>query len=458
MKKINPLFIGYYYPPAGGKGLPASQRSIKFIRNMRDVESIYVLSIKPEKYPESIELNFNVSLPVNGEFIIREDSKDLFVKAMNLRKQIKQRLGNIKKDQKKNNQMNNYEAVSDTKTAQKLTIFQRMKDFIHYAYYLPDMESPWIKNAVKSGIQMVHKYKINVVFATGSPWSALIVGSRIASKTGVPLIADFRDPWVGNPFRNSKGNFLDLWENRLEKKVVESASVVSANTEPLRDEFLIRYPKEPKEKFITLPNGYDLIDFESIKQQSKTISSSKVILAHAGFLYGKRDPEPLLTAIENLIERFPDTADSIEFHQIGDISMDYSFNERYKKLIKSGHVKIFDQIPYEDCLKLLSQKDILVLIQPGTKTQVPSKLYDYLCLMRPILTITPYDGALGKIVTKHHFGEIVSPDEPEDLVKILYKLYKNKSNLCTKVEYKDCEIFNIKNLARTLENKMYELI
>lgn len=460
MKKIRALFISYYYPPAGGKGLPASQRSIKFIRHMKYAESIHVLSIKPEKYSEEIMRNYNLALPVNGEIISRTGATDFFQMAMKVRKQAKSLLGCGSK-QSPIRAMPANETHHVGRNAKNQSLFQKIKDFIHYAYYIPDLESPWIRKAVKTGINLINNHKCNVIFATGSPWSALVVGKHISSKTGVPFIADFRDPWVGNPFRKSNGRFIDWRHAQLEKSIVKKAALITANTEPLRGEFLKRYPLISHNKILTLPNGFDLIDFEFINKKApkRKNDSSKLILAHAGFLYGKRDPAPLLQAMESLFERYPKCRDMVEFHQIGDIDLDYSFYERYDRLIREGNIKVIDQMPYQECLNRLSGYDILVLIQPGTKTQVPSKLYDYLCLGKPIFTVTPLDGALGKMVSKHQLGDLVSPDSHEEIVQTLYELYKRKeSEGELTAEYKEKDRFDVRSLTKLLEEKMAEIV
>ena len=82
-------------------------------------------------------------------------------------------------------------------------------------------------------------------------------------------------------------------------------------------------------------------------------------------------------------------------------------------LIDKGVVKLLEQLPFNDCLTKLSEADILVIIQPGTKTQVLSKLYDYLCINRRILTITPTDGALGVMIREEKFGDLFAPEETE---------------------------------------------
>lgn len=459
MKKTIPLFIAYFYPPAGGAGLPGSQRTVKFIRYLDGMESKYVLSIKPECYPHTLKCDFNRSLPVNGEIIVRTGAKDRFQQLMDFRQRVKATF-------KKRN-MEPCDSVAQMpdngyfSTKQAVSLAQRLKDFIHFSYYSPDMVSPWITEAVKAGVELVHQKKINIIFATGMPWSSLVVGHLIGKKTGVPFIADFRDPWMGNPFLKSKGKYLDWKELACERSVVSSAALITVNTEPLRDEFMERYPDLPPEKIITLPNGFDPHDFENVDLSSHVPMghAEKLTLAHAGFLYGKRDPAPLLMAMEELCRRYPELAGLIEFHQMGGISLDYDFHKRFASLIGSGFVKLMDQMPYTECLNVLARMDVLVVIQPGTKTQVPSKLYDYLCINRPILTITPPDGALGNMIRDHNLGDLFSPEDQQALVQKLADLCdRKKNNALIPGDYPNRDVFDVRHIARLLEQKMRSIV
>lgn len=458
-----PLFISYFYPPAGGSGLPGSQRSVKFIRYFHSAPSMYVLTLQSECYPENVHLDFNISLPVNGETIVRTALQDRFLEGMRLRSRLTRFFH--KQSMTAQGEVARNSPATNTLFDRKLkrSFNQRIKDTIFNLYYFPDqIAAPWLKPAVKAGVALVREKKINVIFATGMPWTALVVGRLISKKTGVPFIADFRDPWLGNPFLQSKGRLLDWRERACERKIIEQAALVTANTVPLREEFVERYPHVPADKIISLPNGYDINDFEHLSavtdQKKKT--SGKLVLAHAGFLYGKRDPAPLFNALELLCRNFPDLPQQIEFQQFGGISLEYDLKQRFGMLIDKGVVKLLGQLPFNDCLAKLAEADILVIIQPGTKTQVPSKLYDYLCINRPILTITPPEGALGVMIREEKFGDLFAPEEIERLSEKLVELceLKQKNSLPLTPNYLGREKFDVRHIGRLLEEKMLQII
>ncbi len=68
---------------------------------------------------------------------------------------------------------------------------------------LPDERRGWYRPAVQAGLELGSKEKIDAVFASGPPWTAVLVASKLARELKCALIADFRDPWTGNTGRQT---------------------------------------------------------------------------------------------------------------------------------------------------------------------------------------------------------------------------------------------------------------
>lgn len=419
------LFIAYFFPPTTSTGVPGSQRTVKFLRNLSNGEC-HVLTV-PESVRDQDNALRHLTLPVNGETIHRVAPWDAFKALLSLRKRVK---GLFKRGSLP-------AGAHDTSTAAKPSQstfrssdtgqdtrsgFQKLKDFIYDACYFPDQAGPWILPATRYGKKLVRTENIDVIFATGSPWSGLITGYLISKATGKPLIVDFRDPWMDNPFHQSKGRFLDNWASKLEKKVVHHASAVSLNTPPLRDAFIERYPEIEAERFFVMPNGFDPADFPAQTTLNGEAVSDTFDLYHAGFLYGVRDPAPLLEAIRSFNKEKSHGQPDIRFIQIGDIQLSYDVKERFSDLLADGSLILEPAKPYSECLQALRSASALVNIQPHTVSQVPSKLYDYLGLDRPILNITPADGALGRMVTDENIGLLADPDDDQATRSALRRL------------------------------------
>lgn len=411
------LFVAYFYPPAESTEVPGCMRTIKFIRHLHN-GSMHVLTQDPDPPPAQNALS-HIELPVNGETVHRVRSRDLFRLLLRLRARLKRKQPEATTNPKPSESSNVFRGTGqDSPGARSLS--QRIKDFIYNACYFPDQAGPWILPAIRRGYRLVRQHQIDCIFATGSPWSGLVAGLLISRLTGKPLIADFRDPWINNPFHPSKGKLLDTLGQWLEKRVVHHAAAISLNTDALRDEFLSRYPHLDPDHFFVMPNGIDPSDFEHPPgPRIPATPPHTLTLCHAGFLYGVRDPASLLEALRQANRELEASGRRIIFRQIGNVSLDYDIRDTFADLIEQGTLILEPARPYQECLAELAASDIVVNIQSGTRTQIPSKLYDYLAIERPILHITPADGALGKLVERYQLGTQLDFGNIQGLVEYL---------------------------------------
>lgn len=450
------LFVAYFYPPCASTEVPGSMRTVKFVRNLTNGEC-HVLTTPSAVRPDRDALG-HIQLPVNGETIHRVGSWDVFRLMLRLRKLLQQALGkganSASSPTAREANKNAFEGSGPQEESAPGRL-QRLKDFVYNLCYFPDQAGPWIIPAFISGARVVRRNKLDVIFATGSPWSGLVVGYLISKATGKPLIVDFRDPWMNNPFHQSKGQFLDKFSFNLERRVVRHAVAVSLNTEPLMSDFVARYQDIPTEKFFVMPNGFDSADFEKIKPEPSDCDQDTFLLCHAGFLYGVRDPDVLLKAIRLANETLAESGKRVVFRQIGDVQLNYKLEERYADLLENGSLILESSRPYQECLSALASADAVVNVQPATQTQIPSKLYDYLGINRPIIHITSKDGALGRLVAEKQIGNVVEFDDDSTLAELLvsYAMERHSNDFSG---YNSREDFDIQRISAVLAEKFIQ--
>lgn len=450
------LFISFYYPPVGGTGLPGSQRAVKFVKYFKKC-NVHLLTLKIEDYPMFLDLNFPRSLPIKDEIIYRTPMGDVFKSLINWREKLR---SIFKINNKAVNNSNSIPFIKEVINGKyKKTLSQKFKDFIYDLCYFPDTARGWIYPATVVGRKIIKRENIDILFATGMPWSALVIAYILHKLTNTPFVVDFRDPWIGNPFHSSKGKILDNLGQWLEKKVVENAALVCANTDTLREEFCHRYPSIKQDKFIVMPNGFDPEDFKNIEQNCKYYTMNKeLVLAHAGFLYRKRNPAPIIDALKIIETRGFNDNRRFKFLQIGKVEFDYGINNMCSELNNSWVIDSMGMVPYHECLDHLRNADVLLLIQPNTKNQIPSKLYDYLSLKRPILTITPLDGALGQMIRKYEFGDVFEPSDIQGISNKFIELMDEKiAKGYLEADYYQKNIFDISNTASKLEEYLLKI-
>ncbi len=182
------------------------------------------------------------------------------------------------------------------------------------------------------------------------------------------------------------------------------------NTPQMREEFRSSYPDAPEHKFQCVTNGFeeDLLDLRAPERSRERGRSIRI--THAGNLYGQRDPSPLLKAAAELVRGGRLRSDGLEMVFVGAVEPDIRLRETAEELGLAGMVRILPKMPHRKALELLAQSDILLLIQPKTAVQTPSKLFEYMALKLPILALTD-PGAAREIIERGRLGIAASPND-----------------------------------------------
>jgi glycosyltransferase involved in cell wall biosynthesis len=230
-----------------------------------------------------------------------------------------------------------------------------------------------------------------------------------------------------------------------------------ANTSGLKNRMHGRYPNLPKDKIVELPNGYDPDDFVFGDYDVEDAKKNRTLtLAHAGFLYGERDPSPILRAIGRTYDRYRYGTEEITFIQIG--SLEPSIKEAMGKYVELGYARCLGQISHRNCIETLRNADVLVIIQQGTETQIPSKIYEYICLNKPIITVTQRGGALWELLERNQFGHLFEPHDVDKLSDTIQEYYiRKKTAGSLKEEYPGRLPFDIAHVSDRLSAYMTDI-
>ncbi len=63
------------------------------------------------------------------------------------------------------------------------------RTFVH----LPDAQIGWLPFALRAGSRLLHRWKPDVILASGLPITSLLVAARLSEKFHVPWVAEMRD-------------------------------------------------------------------------------------------------------------------------------------------------------------------------------------------------------------------------------------------------------------------------
>jgi glycosyltransferase involved in cell wall biosynthesis len=313
-----------------------------------------------------------------------------------------------------------------------------------------DSEIGWFFPAIREGKKVVAQHKPDIIFSSAPPFTCHLVAGWLAWRHGIKWVADFRDPWARSPWK--RADLTDPWKLRLrewlERLVIERADAVILNTEALREEFAEYYGARLALKFHTITNGYDAealapvlrggalwrnphggsMEHDPPYVRRSLKPASRLVLTHAGSLYRQRDPRPLVRALASAIGKGRIAADGMELNFIGTVAPQFGLADTIRELQLESSVRMTPPVPHQQCLQCLLESDVLIVIQPGTRLQVPVKLYEYMPFRKPILALAP-SGALTAIAEGSGLGVVVDPEDAAGIEEALCEFYDNRDRL-----------------------------
>ena len=280
----------------------------------------------------------------------------------------------------------------------------------------PDPKWIWIHAAAEAANGLAAAVSFNGLVTFAQPWSNHLVGLRVHRDARLPWVAHFSDPWIDSPYWRGSGAQRTA-AAKMEAAVIEEADAVVFVTDEAAQLVMRKYPDEWRKKVAVVPHGFDGRD--SLPRQSATGATAgpPLRLVYTGRFYeGLRTPTALLRAIAKLnAERSLDG--TLELLCIGPFVT--SFAREAASLGIDRIVRFRDRVPSVEAQTIAAGGDVLLVIDAptdGPSPFLPSKLVDYLPLRKPILGITPLQGASATLLTR--LGGFVAAPGDETAIRI----------------------------------------
>ncbi len=280
----------------------------------------------------------------------------------------------------------------------------------------PDKNIAWCFPTLRKALAMVRQHKPHVILTSGPPHSTHLIGMALKRLTGIAWVADFRDPWARRPWGLKSEN---PWGQRLlgrfERSCIRQADRIILNTTRMRDDFRDCYRNLHAENFVAIPNGCDPQMTEMIRSfchkesgHSQEPVPSRFVLCHPGSVYRKRDPRPLVKAIAALRR----DGVCVELEQIGACDSGFALEEFIAEHDLQEQIQLQPPMPHRDCLRQMALADAFILLQPGTATQVPGKIFEMISFGKPIIALTG-EGASADLVRQYSLGVVADPSSAD---------------------------------------------
>jgi glycosyltransferase involved in cell wall biosynthesis len=415
--------IAYYFPPVGGLGAAGSQRAVRFARYLpAQGWQPVVLTAKESSYESYLTLDPGLLMTVPEALTVIRTG---VVRGLTPLLELKARMTGLRGGREAASATPLTAAAAPSVAAAARSRYGRLKDVVTDLFEIPDEQAGWLVPAVAAGLRAVRRHRIDVIYATARPWTALVVGLSLKALTGRRLVVDFRDPWMTNPFRLGHSRVKNRVEAALENRVVRRADLVVANTAHLREEFITRFGPRLAPRCVTIPNGFDPDELVDVKPVARDGAAEHAfVLVHTGFLYGKRDPRLLIDAIARLHDRGLVPRGAMRCELVGPVELSYDLGDVLRRHGLDSTVILHGQLSHAESLAHLAAADLALLLQPGTDTQIPSKLFEYVGMGKPIVAIAKPSSAVSAVVNEHCLGTVADAEDIEAIAAALHESYR----------------------------------
>ncbi len=372
MKRV--LMVAYHFPPlAGSSGI---QRTLRFVQHLPSFGwQPLVLTCHPRAYPR---LSDDLQSTIPPDTIVRR--------------------------------------AFAIDTAKHLSVGGRYLQ----ALARPDRWISWKPAAVREGLKMIEQFNPDVIWSTYPIATAHLIGAELAKRTGLPWVADFRDPMAQEGYPADP----KTWQHfqAIEGVAMQRAAINLFTTPGAARRYRDRYP-EARNRIEILENGFDEDSFASIEHHPQArgpLHSGLITILHSGIVYpSERDPTRFFEALGQLKAVHSQRFDKLK------IRFRASENEETLQRLTSIHalediIEICPPIGYQSALAEMKRADALLVLQGANcSEQVPAKVYEYLRAKRPILCLSSEGSDTEDVLRKAGVTAFAPLDSLDQIIKIL---------------------------------------
>lgn len=281
----------------------------------------------------------------------------------------------------------------------------------------PDRWRSWWLGAVPMGLSVIRRLKPDALWSTYPIATAHAIGATLNRLTGVPWVADFRDPMAQDGYPEDP----KTWEAfaRIERDTIPRARHSIFTTRGALRLYRERFPAHA-DRLAVIENGFDEESFANVAADGAPIVPGRVTLLHSGVIYPvERDPTALMKALARL-------------HASGNVTPG-TFRIRFRASSHDGLIRqLADRhgvadlieyappVPYREALAEMMRADGLLVMQANNcNEQIPAKVYEYIRAGQPILGLTDPAGDTADLLTRAGVRHVAALENPDAIAQTL---------------------------------------
>lgn len=437
MKRV--LIISYYWPPTGGSGV---QRWVKFAKYLPS-EGWQPVIYTPEN-PEQLAVDESLAaeVPEAAEIV-----KTHILEPYEMYKKMLRKSGHSK------------EAVEvNPVNAQNKSFLQKVAMWVRGNLFRPDPRCLWIGPSVRFLKNYLKEHPVDLIVSTGPPQSMHMIGRRLALETGLPWIADFRDPWTKIFYFKhlSMTKATQRWHEKMEKRVLDDATCVVAVSPLVQQEFqaMTQTPVE------LITNGFDECDFHE-KPFAMAAGGPDIpfTITHTGLFAADGNPTVLWEVLAEKCASCPEFKKLLRINLIGKTD-----EQIIKAICEAGLEENLQDMGYQPHARAVDEQrkaSLLILPlrkEPEYKAVLPGKLFEYLASWRPVLGIGQPDGAMSMILNNTKTGLVLDWEDRKSIARYIDMCWEKHLSGQLTVENADISQFTRRNLTRRMAQLFEKVI
>lgn len=294
----------------------------------------------------------------------------------------------------------------------------------HFAFTArPDRWVSWRFDGVRRAQNLLRRVPHHAIWSTYPIPSAHVIGAALAQRTGLPWVADFRDPMVQADYPADALTRQHLL--RLEATAARTARFMTVTTPGTRRDILQRHPQARVE---LMENGYDEDSFGTPAPQREPLNPGALTLLHSGIVYPwERDPAPLIQALARLRQAGLGARVKVRFRAAVHETL---LNDLAAQSGVTDMVEVVPAIGYRQALEEMQRADGLLVMQAANcNAQVPAKVYEYLRAGPRIVTLAAPDGDTAQLLREAGIIDQAPLDDAEAIATLLQRLVAGDDSL-----------------------------
>lgn len=262
----------------------------------------------------------------------------------------------------------------------------------------------WFMSAYVAGARIIRRNRPALIYSTGGANSAHIAGYLLHRRYGIPWLAEVHDPLVYDSAAGRKlAERLAAW---IETRICRHAAVAIWFTETALARARARHPELGARGRVMLPGA----DAPALNN-ARYVRGEHCIIAHFGSLSRSRNLRIFLEGLATVLRERPQLRDKLRLHLYGS-GVDPASAEAIKQFPQPEVIRVFGRIERDAAsgesgrvrvLRLMRGADCLLLLHgndAACEEYIPSKLYEYLWMQRPILALVHRNPQMTRILTE----------------------------------------------------------